>query len=277
MVLASREVFLPIERYGRFPAMISLLCPTRGRPKEFLRMVHSVRDTSKNPVEILAWVDADDPKLSEYPKGHGIRYYGSERLKWLTETWNRLAAKADGDIFCQANDDIVFRTDGWDVMVEEAFAACPDRVLMVHGDDLGCHGARFGPHPFVHRMWYETLGYFIPPYFSSDYGDTWVNEIADNLQRRQFLPFIVEHLHFIFGKAQVDDTTKQRLERHKLDNVDALYKSATMQHLRNEATEKLREKLDPSWQLMQKHCPHCASTGHRWIPGITSYVQIRHA
>jgi len=124
----------------------------------------------------------------------------------------------------QAGDDIVFKTPGWDVIVEQAFAESEDKILLVHGNDLDPNfSSRFGTHSCLHRRWIETLGYFIPPYFSSDNGDRWLMEIADFLDRRKYLPYITEHIHFRTGKAELDSTYRERLERHQRDNPDALY------------------------------------------------------
>jgi hypothetical protein len=140
----------------------------------------------------------------------------------------------------QAADDIEFQTKHWDVMVQHAFAECPDKILFVHGDD-GHWGAKFGTHGFVHRKWVEAVGYMSPPYFSSDYGDTWLNEVANALDRRRYLPFVTEHMHFLWGKGKLDQTHKERLERHKQDNVDQLYRDLAPERAKD--VEKLRAAM----------------------------------
>ena len=45
--------------------MISLLCPTRGRPKEAERLLKSFQNTQKNENEILFYVQNDD-KFKRY-------------------------------------------------------------------------------------------------------------------------------------------------------------------------------------------------------------------
>ena len=137
----------------------------------------------------------------------------------------------------QGNDDIIFRTNGWDALVEQAFENCPDKILLVHGSDEGQHFTRFGAHGIVHRRWIDTVGYFIPPYFSSDYGDAWINELAEGIRRRKFVPFIAEHMHFMFGKAPMDQTTRERLARHKRDNVDDIWRRTKSERI--VATKKL--------------------------------------
>jgi hypothetical protein len=142
-----------------------------------------------------------------------------------------------------AADDIVFKTDGWDQQVGQLFDASDDKILLAHGND-GAWGDRFGTHCFVHRRWINTLGYFAAPYFSSDYSDTWLNEIANSLERRVFLPFMNEHLHPLFGKATKDSTYMEKLERHQADRMDEKYQSLASKRL--EDTEKLRKLLGTS-------------------------------
>lgn len=225
--------------------MISILIPTRGRPRQFSEVVYSVCETVRGTAgwEIIARLDDDDPLAEEYSMFTDItvRHIIGPRIV-LSNMWNKCAAVARGDIFCQGNDDIIFRTPGWDQVVEQEFANYPDRIVMVHGNDgsqgYGSGTGQFAPHPFVHRRWYETLGYFTPPYFSSDFGDTWINELANGIGRRRYHPFTIEHMHFIFGKAETDKTTSERLERHSRDMVDVLYRD--LAPLRQADIDKLR-------------------------------------
>ena len=204
--------------------MISVIIPTRKRIIELARAVQSIRDTSKpGAVEAVCYVDEDDTDSVAACRRLGVKTKVGPRLRNITQCWNECVELAEGDILCQGNDDIVFRTPGWDRIVEEEFKKFDDKVLMVHGNDAGGQQDKFGPHPFVHRRWVETLGYFIPPYFSSDFGDTWLNDLANALGRRRYLPFVVEHMHFLYGKATIDDTTRERLKRHDEDNVVKKY------------------------------------------------------
>jgi len=220
--------------------MISLLIPTRGRRKGFLQTIESAKATASRPqdLEFIAYVDSDDART--YDGIEGIRFRVGPRIV-LSNTWNRCAEIAAGEIFFQGNDDIVFRTQGWDDMVLHEFEKFPDKIVMVHGSD-GSTGrpsatGGFGPHPFVHRKWFETLGYVTPPCFSSDYGDTWLNDLANALKRRRHVTMVIEHLHFYFGKAHIDRTTQDRLSRHSRDHVEQLYKDLEL--LRKIDIEKL--------------------------------------
>ena len=125
--------------------------------------------------------------------------------------------------------------------MENAFAGVEDRILFVHGDD-GIQGARIGTHGFLHQRWVDTVGYFVPPYFSSDYNDLWLTEVADAIGRRRYIPQVLtEHLHYSVGKSPVDANTRERLERHAADNVDERYRQLVGE--RDEDARKLREAM----------------------------------
>lgn len=229
--------------------MISLLCPTRGRRDMLKQMVDSAYATAANPgaLEVICYVDADDPTRDAYSAmmwPDRVRFIVGQR-RVLSNLWNLCAAAAHGDIFQQSNDDIIFQTRGWDTMVESEFAKCPDRILVAHGSD-GSEGASgklglFGVHPFVSRRWYEVLGYVTAPYFSSDYGDTWIHDLADALGRRRFLQFLIEHKHFYWGKGPIDQNTEDRLHRHSADNVGQVYQDLDV--LRQIDIEKLKRVI----------------------------------
>ena len=207
--------------------MISILIPTRGRREGLLRTISSAREMANKPqdLEFVVYLDEDDAHT--YDGIDGIVRVVGRRIV-LSNMWNKCAKAAHGDIFQQGNDDVVYRTLHWDLMVTDAFEKCPDGILLVHGNDgsgdsYASGRGDFGPHPFVSRRWVEVVGYLTPACYSSDFGDTHLNEVANALGRRRYLPFIVEHMHHIFGKAALDETTNDRLQRHSADNVAQLY------------------------------------------------------
>lgn len=250
--------------------MISLLLPSRKRPNELLRMMQSVHNTANHDVEIVVRFDDDDEASAANAQKKGAVVLVGKRLRKMTIYWNECFDACSGDIVCQANDDIVFVSDGWDQMVEDAFAQVPDKIMLAHGSDLFGHGSNFGPHPFVHRRWVECLGYFIPPHYSSDFGDAHCNEIANMLGRRRFLNFNIEHRHFSHGMMELDENTADRLQRHREDDPDTLYYSPAMQAERQRDAEKLAKLMDKNlstkgWCPPHSNirsagmCPHCES------------------
>lgn len=198
-------------------------------------MWESALATAHGDVELVVRFDVDDPI------GTTTGYYGMPGQvapiigprTLLSACWNECADVAAGDILMHCGDDIRFRTDGWDALVADAFARWPDRLVFVHGRD-GIHDDRLGTHGFVHRRWVDVVGYFVPPLFSSDYNDTWLNEVADLIGRRIYLPDVyTEHLHPTVGKGEWDRTHQERLERHARDGVDGLYQSKRWERVRD--------------------------------------------
>lgn len=207
--------------------LISLLCPTRGRPGNVARMTASARETASGPVEFVFRADDDAPGSvpAEVAAMPDVRVVTGPRVT-LSALWNECHAAASGDIFMQCDDEAVFRSEGWDEQVTAAFAAVPDRIAFVHGRDGHQPDGTFGTLGFLHRRWTDAVGYFTPPYFSCDYGDTWLNDVANALGRRVYLPGVVtEHMHPVAGKGQWDVTHLERLSRGSADNVAGLYAS----------------------------------------------------
>jgi glycosyl transferase/beta-hydroxylase protein BlmF len=166
--------------------------------------------------------EAAQTAISEVSYGCDIQFITGPRIV-LTDAWNRCYERAHGDILMHCGDDIRFRTDAWDDMVREAFSQYSDHIALVYGRD-GVHDKELGTHSFLHRRWVETIGYFLPPYFSSDYGDTWINDVAKMIGRRHYIPNIyTEHMHPVVGKGPMDQTHRERLARGSRDGVDQLY------------------------------------------------------
>lgn len=225
--------------------MISVLCPTRNRAASVRRMVMTALATAAGPAEFVFYTDDDDIRSREIlvelkDPGHVITVITGPRIV-LSQMWNACAEKARGDIFMQCGDDIAFRTPGWDVAVREAIEQFPDRIAFAHGDDGG-QGAALGTHGFVHRRWTEVLGYFVPPYFASDFNDVWLTDLADRIGRHVYLPHVLtEHMHPAWGKGEWDGTHQERLARHAATDPAATY--AAKREERERDAEKLRAAM----------------------------------
>lgn len=223
---------------------ISLLLPTRKRPDNIVRLHKSVQETADNPseIELIIAIDDDDNSYNKLMDNGLVNttFFKVPRTT-LSKYWNMCYEKANGEILQHCGDDIVFRTKGWDTMVKEAFAQYPDNIVFVFGDD-GHWKDTFGTHGFIHRKWAEAVGYFVPPYFSSDYNDTALNYMAKALGRHHYIDFLNEHLHPAFQKAEWDITHQERLTRHQQDNVGLLYEMKKPEF--DEKVKLLQEVID---------------------------------
>lgn len=223
------------------PALISILCPSRGRPAEFLRMARSAKDMATHPkrVEIVAYLDENDPKRWDYHSWGDKQIIGDQIV--LSEMWNECYRQAEGEILMHCGDDIVFRTPAWDAIVREEFDRSLDKILLVHGDDCSPNTDALATHGFLHRRWVETVGYFVPPLFSSDWNDVWLTEVADMIGRRVKVPIVTEHRHYAFGLADYDQTYREREERGARDGVVELFKKTRNDRIRD--AERLRKVM----------------------------------
>jgi hypothetical protein len=256
--------------------MISILCPTRKRPAEFIRMCISAHDTtSTEQIQILAYCDDDDQSLGQLVAPY-LKVITGPRII-MSDMWNKLIPYADGDILMLGSDDVIFRTIGWDKLVADSFRDVEDKILMVHGSDFGGHFSRFGTHPIVHRRWVEALGYFTPKCFSSDYADTWLNDIANELGRRKYIKAIFEHMHPLYKKAALDSTYRENLDRHDKDNVDDLYELTKPD--RDEAVAILRKLMfstpdTKDWLAPAADDPPAGSIGE--CPRCGKWATVQH-
>lgn len=226
---------------------ISLLLPTRERPEQFKRFYHSAMDTADKPgrIEVAIYVDDDDNSYD------GIDFYNLKKVRGerivLSEMWNKCWDVATGDIFGHMGDDIVFRTEGWDSAIEEAINARPGKICFVWCNDVSPESQRneFGTHGFVHRNWTNIIQRFVPPYYASDYNDTHFNDVARALGVGTYLHnHITEHMHYSLGKAEKDQNTLDRLDRHASTKPKQIYYSEEKKLEREEEIQKLRQFID---------------------------------
>lgn len=183
-------------------------------------------------VEVVAYVDEDDPALHYYQQiqqqwlerdpQSGVSLLIGPRIV-ISVAWNVCAEAASGGLLMLAADDIRFHAANWARAVNDVFAGLPDRIAYVYGRDF-VHDHRLGTHGVISRRWMETVGYFAPPHFTSDYNDAWLHEVARMIGRAVYLPALVtEHLHPAVGKAPMDRTHQERAARADQHHVHELY------------------------------------------------------
>ena len=219
--------------YTKTDETISIILPTRKRSKELSRLVDSVNSTciSPNKIELCIYIDNDDTEsrvtienlVKTYSK-ISIRYTTSVEKLNLSQMWNYAYEKlATGNIIMHCGDDIVFRTEHWDQVIRQEFNKYPDNIVLVFCKD-GIQNENLATHSFIHRKWIELSGFWLPPYFVSDYNDTWLDYVARAINRRVYLDNIyTEHMHHVIGKALIDENTQNRLERHHREHPEVLY------------------------------------------------------
>ena len=237
--------------------VISILTPTRHRPNrlsEFIMSVYQHTDV-KNRVEMLMYVDVDDPTKDQYLdffehcqtefKDFLRIHFVFGAPKSVSQSWNELYIRSVGDIIIMGNDDMIYRTPSWDRIVELESNAYEDDIYCMWMDDR-INRENHCAFPIVSRKWCETLGYFTPGVFHFGYNDTWVFDIARRIDRCRFLAGVIgEHMHFTQGKAPTDETYQRNRTQgsnyYQMDKV--IFESPEMVQKRIDDAEKLKKVM----------------------------------
>lgn len=225
---------------------ISILVPTRQRPERLKAYYDSAMELANNPeqVEFVAYIDDDDHSYDGLELSRLFKVLGPRVV--LSEAWNRCWEFAEGEIYHHGGDDNLFRTKGWDTIVLQTFERHPDRILFAYGDD-GNEQSRlnkFGTHGFVHKNWTDVTGKFVPPYFVSDYNDTWFNDVSKAIGRHVHMEILIEHMHYTLGKSEIDQNTRDRLARHEKERPQDLYYSQALKDEREAEANKLKRSIE---------------------------------
>ena len=206
---------------------ISVLVPTRHRPERLRTMIESFVCTSFGRAELVFRVDDDDPETLEALEGHRVIVGPRLGYSGLPAYFNELYKASTGDVLMCGNDDIVFKTQGWDVLILAEANKYPDGIF-----DFGVltHNAPNFPLATVSRKAVDAVGCFFDPRFF--WGDIFWRDVASQFGRAIPLPHIeIDHDWVGFNPDRVFLAG----ENHRR-NVD------TSQHalVVREAVEKLR-------------------------------------
>lgn len=210
---------------------ISLLLPSRERLNLKLTFISSVITSVKdiNNVNIIFGIDEDDPtrdivsKIAEaIPCVKIVNIKNNGKFIGINRIWNILAANTDGDIFGYVGDDMIFKTPNWDEMILNEFKKvnCPeDKIKLVHCYDGHRELDEICVNAFVHRKYYETLGYFTKEDFLINWSDQWMYQTFNAFGRIKYRKDIhIQHNHWVYGGRQRDKTADRMLS----DNHDKI-------------------------------------------------------
>lgn len=196
---------------------ISLLLPTRGRPRLVERFLASVLEQSHSPdlIEVILCVDNDDPG------SHGLRFPGLQVVEIIGPRQNMGAynaiclERATGDITIAVNDDMIIRTKGWDDKVRELDARFADGVYLGYGNDL-FKGRELCTFPILSRRTAEAMSQPYPRIYRGAFIDVHLMDVFKRLARagHDRLAYcddiVFEHVHYRVDAAAMDATYAER-------------------------------------------------------------------
>ena len=231
--------------------MISLLTPTRERPDRFKKMYQSAKQMADGEFEVVAVLNKEDPTADRYPKADNISYVRVPKPadNKLSGLWNEAAKNASGDILMMCADDFVFTAMGWDRLLEGAFAAVPDGIVMVYGNDGSPRRAPIAPA--VTRKWFEICGEFTPKHLQGWFSDEWIWSIAAELHRVIYIPELTfTHEQAAERDPALMEQVKQRGAEGGIDGMRRAFYSAPEVRKRDERVAKLRRETRGTLELI---------------------------
>jgi len=177
--------------------VVSILIPSRERPKELCNVLKNISETLKEPsnVEVLVRLDEDDKlslkKQEEFFKAAGLvnlRILVGPRKRGYYDLHifvNELASVSKGDFLLLFNDDSIFTSIAWDI------------ELLKRRNELAVFNTSTPENlqrnifPVVHRHIFEIIGHFA----QSPFNDAYIQEVAEFAGIHQDLPTIeIKHL-----------------------------------------------------------------------------------
>lgn len=279
-----------------------VIVPSRGRPEAARELVQAFADTCTADTFIWFAIDDNDPTRDEYVAISDGRRSATMVLpsRTMVEALN-MATSRHGTPQCFAvgfmGDDHRPRTVGWDTAYLAALRELGTGI--VYGDDL-LQGERLPTQCAMTADIVRALGFMAPPTLRHMYVDNFWLDLGRVVGCIRYLSgVVVEHMHPVVGKAEVDagyervnapdvydtdgrayaaygsgpmvdDVAKVRALRASLDGESigrALRQginAATEHHewrLFDEGT--VPEYTKPEWYAGREHAPHLEQPGHR--------------
>jgi hypothetical protein len=198
--------------------MISVIIPSRDRPNELLAALNSL-GLAKHRLEVLVWLDSDDPKLEKYQELFGsnpnIKLFVKERVGYKNShlMLNFLASQVLFDWIFQWNDDAIMTNPDW-FQIFEDFVKQFDPVNQPVVINIWGQGEIVNNlFPIVSRAYLDTLGH----YSGATTCDDWVRMVAIGANIAYDLKGIKPKHRKYGGEDPLRDKTFQEVERDRVE------------------------------------------------------------
>ena len=232
---------------------ISLLLPTRQRPDRLDNLFKSLLNTVSisNRVEIVLYID-DDDFVSRDIKFDGLLVKKIIGRRGTMGYYNSTCLRASvGDIIILLNDDVVFRSFGWDKIVDEIHNSFDDKIYLGFPNDLS-GSKRVCTFPIISRTTCELLEQPYPKIYNRYFIDS---HLTDIFKRLEYLglnrsiyrdDLVFEHMHPKFNKS-VNDAVYKIGQTQRFDDDNSYIYLGSIRQL---AAAKLKEFI------ITKSAPH---------------------
>lgn len=165
--------------------MISVLCPTRGRPEKCLKMVNSALNMCGDErLEILLYIADNDQDVDVYKNlfndYQNVKIYiGPDQPTSMS--WNFLSRLASGNLLMLVGDDCIFKTKYFDRILIDKYNDLQDKIACFSFQDGRGRVGESHPHPVMTKEWVKCFGYFVRPEFNHWYIDTYNISLAKKI------------------------------------------------------------------------------------------------
>ncbi len=199
--------------------MLSLLCPSRERADDLKFSLDSL-GLERNNLEVLVWIDNDDPQLSKYrkmfSKSQHIKLFIKPRIGYISshKMYDFLCSKAIGDWMMLWNDDAYMDGPEWyDTFSEYSSLSNPNAEPVIY--NIWRHEKPQNAFPVLSRRYYEIVGRMS----GHPIVDLWIKSVAYYSHIQRYIMGIRPH-HRNHGSDEKglgdlkDATNKYSLETH---------------------------------------------------------------
>ena len=179
---------------------VLLIVPTRKRPQSSLDFFESFKDSSPL-TDLLFGLDDDDHQ--NYPRISGALYEVGPRIG-MNGTLNKIAFKyADQYPYIAfMGDDHRIRTKGWDLNLTKLIG----NLGLAYGNDLFAK-ERLPTSVVMSANIIKAIGFIAPPKINHLFIDDFWLTLGRRLNALHYSEeTIIEHLHYMNGKADKDDS-----------------------------------------------------------------------
>lgn len=140
--------------------LFSFLLPTRANTEMLEAFLDSLRETCSVPdrIEVVLCHDSDDPETEAFEyDGLSNRKVVLQPGATMGQLNNRCLADASGEYIMLVNDDILVRSQDWDVEILRLLKSEPDPHVLVHVNDE-IFGHKLCTFPMLSRQTIELVG-----------------------------------------------------------------------------------------------------------------------
>jgi hypothetical protein len=242
---------------------ISLLVPSRERLNLKLTLISSIITTVSdiNNIELIFGIDEDDPtKDVVYKIAAAIPFVkivdikNEKKFIGINKIWNLLVPHAKGDILGYIGDDMIFKTQNWDVEILNEFNDTnlpADKIKLVHCYDGVRNFDEICVNAFLHKKYTEVIGYLCREEFLINWSDQWLYQTFKAFDRVKWRHDIhIQHNHWVFGARIKDNVAERMLSDNNDIKSDQLWHSLSKKRV--EDIEKLAIYLNktPDWSVV---------------------------